>query len=114
MKTINKMRAELIHHEYGSGNCEIVVTDVIRKFMKNTPSYIETGDCSRKGCLFAKREIKFPLIILNNEVFANNMDNLTQAILANFSESLNCPKCRHPLSNFERIFNDGIFIEITI
>lgn len=112
MRTINKKRAELVYKEYGSGNCAIVVTDQIKRYLKNTPSYIETGVCLRKGCLSAKNELNFPLITLNNDVFDNNFGNLAQSVSTNFPSSPQCAKCRQPLTNFERIFGDSIFIEV--
>lgn len=112
MKTINKMRAELLFNEYKSNDCAIVISDVIQRFMKHDPSYTENGVCQRKGCLSAKRESHKPLITLNTEVFDQNFDNLAQAILSNFPSAPQCGKCRQPLKNFERTFGVIIFIEV--
>lgn len=112
MRTINKKRAELVYNEHRSSDCAVVVTDIIQRFLKNLPSYIETGACLRKGCLSAKRESNHPLITLNNEVFDHNFNNLAQAILTNFPSATRCSKCRQPLTNCERTFGDSIFIEV--
>lgn len=114
MRTINRMRAELVYKDYGLNDCEIHVTNQIKMFLKITPSYIETGVCLRKGCLSAKYEANFPLITMNNQVFDNSFGNLIQAILTAFPDSPQCPRCRHSLTNFERFFCDSIFIEVII
>lgn len=112
MRTINKKRAELIYNEYKSNDCGIEVKKQINTFLKNTPSYVETGVCQRKGCSSAKNETIFPLISLNHQTFGHKFDNLVAAIDANLPDSSKCSRCRHDLTNFERTFSDGIFIEV--
>lgn len=112
MRTINKMRAALVYNEYGSSECGNIVTEIIQRFLKNFPSYIETGVCLRKGCNSAKNECNYPLITINNQIFDNNFENLAEAISTNFPGSPQCTRCRHPLTNFERTFGASIFIEV--
>lgn len=34
MRTINKMRAELVYNEYNSNDCRIAVNETIKEFLK--------------------------------------------------------------------------------
>lgn len=112
MKQVNKLRAELIYSEYKGGNCSIVVTDIMRRYLKDCPSITESGLCNKKGCCSKSFEFKIPTVALNEEEFDGKLTNLEKAITTNFPATNLCRKCREPYSTFERTFNEHLFIEV--
>lgn len=114
MKQLNKQRATLICAEYPNGNCSILVTDILRLFLKDCPSLIERGKCKRKGCSSKKFEIKLAALGINGAEFKCNMANLEKSIMANFSGPNLCCKCHQPYSSVERECGPHLFIEVIL
>lgn len=112
MKHLYKLRAKLICREYKGGNCSIVVSDVLRRYLKEYPSITERGTCKKKGCSSKNFELQVPTVGLNSSEFDGKMMNLEKAITANFPSSNLCRKCRQPYNSFERTFNNHLFIEV--
>lgn len=112
MKTLNNLRAKLIYSEYEDGDCSIVATDVMRRYMVNCPSIIERGTCKQKRCAPANTDINSTVIGLNEIEFATNMKNLEKAIVANFPSEQLCRKCHQPFDTFHRTFGNHLLIEV--
>lgn len=113
MKAINNLRAKLIHSQYGSGNCSIVITDVLKSFLKNCPSCSEVGECVRKGCTSKKHEHIIPVLGVDSNTFNNNMGNLQLAMITNFPNQNNCKKCGDPFTKFQRTLGPHLFVEVS-
>lgn len=114
MKQLNNLRAKLICSEYKDGDCSIVATDVIRRYMTESPSIIERGTCKRKGCATRNTDKIIPIIGLNEIEFDANIENLERAIVANFPSENLCRKCYQPYDTFERILGNHLFIEVLL
>lgn len=112
MKAINNLRAKLIHSQYGSGNSSIVVTDVLKAFMKTCPSCNEIGECDRKGCKSKKYEHSIPVLSIDSNIFNNDLANLVPAIMNSFPDVSKCKKCRTPYTKFERKAGPHLFVEV--
>lgn len=112
MQTANKLRAELVFEEYTTDDCVTVVTDNIKRYLAESPSIIESGICSRKGCSSKKPIMKFPVVVLNKAVFNNDFKNLKAAIEANFPDENRCQKCCQLVEKFERKVGNHLFIEV--
>lgn len=113
MKKVNNLRATLIYSQYGSGDCSIVVTDVLKRFLKTCLSITENGECDRKGCRSLDHEIVLPVVSIADTIFDNNMANLKTAILNNFPDKSSCKKCRKTLTHFQRDSGYHLFIEVS-
>lgn len=111
MRKINTQRAQLISGKYKKGDCSIVVTDIIKTFLSNVPSIIEKQNCFQKGCSKVK-DFLSPYVCLNNEVFDNDLANISNSIIANFSTTNNCFRCRKPSGSINRSVGNHLFIEV--
>lgn len=112
MKQVNKQRATLIYNEYKNGECSTLVSDVMRRFLKNFPSIIEEGVCKRKGCASRSFNHNVPVLEINETEFNGNMANLEKAVMTNFPTENLCQKCRQKYHRFERTCGDHLFIEV--
>lgn len=121
MKQLNNLRAQLIYNEYNDGDCSIVATDVIRRYMTDAPSIIERGTCKTKGCSIkntrntrntTNTDKTVPVVGLNEIEFDASMENLEKSIVANFPTENFCRKCFQPYDTFERIFGNHFFINV--
>lgn len=112
MRKVNQKRVEIMQKHFKSTDCSMVVCDVLRKCLKNWPSYIESGVCRQKGCLSKKSELPVAVVTVNREDFNNDLANLHRAIHNNFPENPQCQKCRKPLTDFSRTFGHHVFIEV--
>lgn len=110
MRSINNLRARLIHSELKSDDCAIVTMAI--RTLQNIPSYSESTSCRSKGCISRKKETIFPVIKLNGDVFENKWENLEEAIVANFDSDAICPKCRRMADNFLRKLGEHLIIEV--
>lgn len=111
MKDLNRKRAELIFNEYGSGECSIVVTDILKRCLKNLPSLVEYKTCKQKGCP-KNTAYSLPVLGLDLTIFVNNMNNLEEAITANLPNEVLCEKCHNACTNYERKCEHHLFIEV--
>lgn len=114
MKQLNRLRAILIYNEYKSGNCSIVLTDILTRFLKDSPSMIERGDCKRKGCCSKITHFHLAALEMKDDVFDGKMENLVKAATEFFSIDNPCHKCRHPYDSFERLLGNHLFIEVEL
>lgn len=114
MKQVNRLRAILIHSEYKSGDCSIVATDIMRRYLKDFPSVIEKGTCKKKGCASKTFEFNLPIVGLNEEELDGKIINLEKAVMANFPTENICRKCRQPYHTYERTCGDHLFIEVVL
>lgn len=112
MRKIEGLRASLIHNEYETGESSIVVTDNLKRFLINSPSVIESGSCAKNDCLGNDRILCLPVVSINNEVFADSLDNLERAIVSNFPAVDNCPKCGQLRNQFTRSAGMHLFIDV--
>lgn len=71
MKQLNKLRAELIYGEYKTGDCSIVVSDIMRRYLKDFPSIIEKHTCKSKGCGSKNTDQNFQIITLSEFEFGS-------------------------------------------
>lgn len=112
MRKVNGLRARLIYDEYRSNECGMFVSDMIRRFFKNSPSYSEETVCSRKGCTSVVPGISYHLITLNCAEFDHNLPNIQSAILQKYCKEKKCLKCSHPVDEVKRTFGQHLFIEV--
>ena len=128
LKKANGLRATLLYNLFQKTNCDMVVTRIIAKALKNTASYTEFENCSRKRCKYSREEC-FPFLSVNTDVFKNDFKNLEEAISHNFPEVLDnesmekagitnipetkCKLCKSSLCK-NRTFGESLFIEVCL
>lgn len=113
MKDLNKKRAQLIFNAYGSGNCTIVVTDILKRFLGDLPSMIEYRTCKRKGCP-KDTAYNIPVLGIHIKEFDNDMNNLQKAVIANLPTEVLCQKCQNPCTYYDRKCDHHLFIEVIL
>lgn len=93
---------------FKTSQCEIVVGSMIKALMKRSPSYSEISRCD--FCKDTKESI-FQILYLNNDVFGNDLSNLSDAITANFEKDVTCGICK-TIKVVQREFKSHLFIEV--
>lgn len=108
MKAINNKRAKLIFNQLKTAQCDRNISELIKMLFVTEPSVIEKSIC--KHCPNGD-PVGFPLIVLNDRVFANKLSNLEEAITENFPETLTCRNCKAK-AVCQREFGPHMFIEV--
>lgn len=85
----------------------MVLTTMLNKVLKNTPSYREFSKC--RSCEYSQERI-IPIVGVNSNVYNNRMDKLEDGIMNNFPVDILCD-CSNTLET-EREFSDHIFVEV--
>ena len=104
----------------------MVATEVISKAFRNTCSYTELENCSRKSCKHSREEC-FPFLSVDTDILKNDFKNLEDVILHNFPEvcdkaflekagiksisKAKCKLCKGSLSQ-KRTFGEHLFVEV--
>lgn len=104
MLKINNLRAAILQN-YVSGDAARVISYIVRSFMGSVPSFKETMSCD------CATELNLPLVMLN-ECFNNDFENLSLAIEINCILSAKCRSCNR-LTRIERLYGQHIFIEVS-
>lgn len=92
-------------------NCLMVVSEVISKTLKNTPTYTEIRKCSKERCKYSSTKI-FPSLGVCANTFNNDFRNLKMAILNNFpNDEAKCPICKTSVCS-TITYGDHLFIEV--
>lgn len=111
------MRATLMYTIFEKSNCNMVVTDIISKTLKNTPSYVEYRKCLREECKYSRTDV-FPSIGVSTDKLKGDFTNLISAVMHNFPEvgvkdfpNPKCEQCNYSTCT-NRTFGDHLFIEV--
>lgn len=110
MKKINSARANYLFNTFFSSSFEMNICSMIRRLFISEPSLFEHVTCN--NCTHYS-SITFPLITLNNILFANDFSNLERAIIENYPEKLACSRCKNDVP-CKREYGHHMFIEVNI
>lgn len=109
MKTINGMRAKLLHSTFPTDACDMVISSIYQKMLQNLPSYVETHKCSKCD---VSTEVPFFTICPNNHSFNNDVSKLEMSIALNFPQRAYCKSCKIPSNIAGRCIKSHLFIEV--
>lgn len=90
-----------------------MVTDVLTRFLKDSPSMIEKGVCKRKGCASINPICHLPTLEIDESVFEADLANLEEAVSFNLPDYNLCRKCKRGYDSFERTSGSHLFLEVT-
>lgn len=110
---IQRMRTEVLSG-FGTANCACVVTQVLSKTLKHTPSLREIIRCSSQECANKNpTELSRSYLTMEYTVFNGDMENLEKSIAANLNIISNCRSSQSCFAvKTTRVFGDHLFIEV--
>lgn len=120
MNKINHMRANMLLEEFGIsyeligvGHCDFLndISDVIKRFMKRSPSVLTIASCKGQECLHITAQ-STPLIVVEATAFENCIANLEAALVREYADSSGtCPMCQGETVT-KNIFRKHILIRV--
>lgn len=105
------MRSKLLLSLFGKTTFSFVVTEMLSKVLKQTPSLHETMSCSRDTCKYEAETLR-PYLTMNMNVFANHMENIEKSVSANLNFLVKCTVCGSSVC-MRRKFGHHLFIEVS-
>lgn len=110
MKKIYNTRANFLFDHFNVTGFEMNICTMLKKLFASEPSFTEETDCDK--CKHSNSST-YPMVNLNNAIFANDFTNMEIAILANLPDKLACTRCKNDVE-CKREFGAHIFIEVII
>lgn len=108
MKKINSARAKFLFEQFNTAGYVMNICAMICKLFASEPSITERTVCNR--CTHSN-SITYPLVSLNDLVFANDFSNFEKAIIKNFPPKIACTRCKNDVE-CTREFGPHMFIQV--